>query len=214
VESDYEYIDKLGYRREAIIESPFTFDLKPQTHNYCRKDFGIPEDKFVVTFIGGRLQKEVDENFMEILEELATKGCFVVSIGGFKIPNELVSKYPNLNNNFKDLGFQEDILACVDLVDLYLNPKRQGGGTSAVECMYKGKPALSLRHGDVSMLVDEKFLVEDYEQMIKLVEKCKEDKDLYTEMSNRGKLKADDLMNTKKYFREMYDSIIHSYLFK
>ena len=214
MESDYEYISKLGYEREAIIESPFTFDLKPQTHNYFRKDFGLPEDKFIVTFVGGRLSKEVDEDFIKMLDEIACKGCFVVSIGGFEIPNELASKYPSLNNNFKDLGFQEDILACVDLVDLYLNPKRQGGGTSAVECMYKGKPALSLKCGDVSMLVDENFLVEDYAQMIKLIEKCKDNKDVYREMSEKGKVKAADLMNTKKYFKEMYDDIVHSKLFK
>ena len=46
VESDYEYISKLGYEREAIVESPFTFELKPQKHSYSRKDFGISKDKY------------------------------------------------------------------------------------------------------------------------------------------------------------------------
>lgn len=213
-ESDYSYIAERGYKKEAIIESLFTFAFKEQEHIYHRKDFGIPEDKFIITIVGGRLQQEVDEEFISMLDKVASKGCYVVSIGGFDIPEDLAKGYPTFANNFKDLGFQKDILACVDLVDLYLNPKRQGGGTSAVECMYKGKPAISLKNGDVSMLLGKEGLVDDYDQMIELVDKCKNDKDFYNEMSEKAKLKAADLMDTKKYFKKMYYDIVRSPLFK
>lgn len=213
-EIDYKYIIEKGYKKEAIIECVFTFALKVQEHSYFKKDFGIPENKFIVTVIGGRLQNEVDEEFISMLDKIATKECYIISIGGFKISENLAKKYPNFTSNFKDLGFQTDILACIDLVDLCLNPKRQGGGTSAVECMHKGKPAISLKYGDVSMLLNDEGIVNNYDEMIKLVEKCKSDKLFYVEMSNKAKLKAVDLMDTKKYLKKMYYDIVKNPLFK
>ncbi|OOM75013.1 hypothetical protein CLPUN_34500 [Clostridium puniceum] len=212
--SDYDYISKLGYKKQAIIESPFTFDLKPQKDNYSRKDFGIPENAFVVCVIGARLQREIDEEFIYTLDKIIAKGCFVVIIGKYELPNEFLEKYPNMNNNFKILGFQKDILACIDLVDIYINPNRQGGGTSAVECMYKGKPAISLKHGDVSILIEEELLVRNYEEMTDLVEMCKKNPQFYIQMSNKVKLKAMDLMDTRKYLNQMYDNIVNNTLFE
>jgi UDP-N-acetylglucosamine:LPS N-acetylglucosamine transferase len=214
VESDYEYIAKDRHTRDAIIECPFTFELKPQEHKYSRKEFQIPEDKFVVAVIGARLVQEIDEKFLCILDNLASKNYFIVTVGDYILNEELSKKYLNLKNNFKALGFQNDILACIDLVDIYINPERQGGGTSAVECMFKGKPALSLKYGDVSMLVDKDFLCDTYDNMVSLAVKCKEDKNFYNEMSEKAKIKAADLMDTKKHFVKMYNDIINSNIFR
>ena len=214
VESDYQYIAKQGHSKDDIIECPFTFELKPQEHEYTREKFGIPKDKFVIAIIGARLDREIDEEFLYVLDKLASNEYFILTIGNYNISRDIDEKYLNLKDNFKTLGFQSDILACVDLIDLYINPKRQGGGTSAVECMFKGKPALSLKYGDVSMIVDEQFLCEDYEQIIDLSIRCKENKRFYAEMSEKAKIKAVDLMDTKKYFVEMYYNIINSPIFK
>lgn len=214
LESDYEYIAKEGHTKEAIIECPFTFELKPQEHEYMREELKIPREKFVIAVVGGRLNDEIDDEFLGVLDNLASKDCFVVTIGNFKLSEENRQKYLNLQKNFMELGFQNDILACVKLVDLYINPRRQGGGTSAVECMFKGKPALSLRYGDVSMIVDESFLCESFDEMINLAVRCKEDNDYYKEMSKKAKIKAADMMDTKRYFVNMYNDIIKSPIFK
>jgi UDP-N-acetylglucosamine:LPS N-acetylglucosamine transferase len=214
MESDYEYIAKEGHTKDSIIECPFTFELKPQKHEYTRESFGIPKNKFVIVVIGARLDKEIDEEFLCVLNNLASKDYFVVTIGNYNLSEEMGEKYLNLKDNFKALGFQKDILACVDLIDLYINPKRQGGGTSAVECMFKGKPALSLRYGDVSMIVDEHFLCDNYYEMINLTIKCREDINFYKEMSGKASAKAADMMDTKKYFVKMYNDIINSPTFK
>ncbi|WP_238916539.1 glycosyl transferase family 1 [Clostridium sp. YIM B02555] len=214
LESDYEYIAKEGHTKEAIIECPFTFELKPQEHEYMREELKIPREKFVIAVVGGRLNDEIDDEFLGVLNNLASKDCFVVTIGNFKLSEENRQKYLNLQKNFMELGFQNDILACVELVDLYINPRRQGGGTSAVECMFKGKPALSLRHGDVSIIVDEAFICETYKELIDLAIRCKKDKDFYLEMSREAKARAADMMDTKKYFVNMYNDIINSPIFK
>ncbi|AGF58284.1 hypothetical protein B0P06_003401 [Clostridium saccharoperbutylacetonicum] len=214
LESDYEYIANEGHTKDAIIECPFTFELKPQGHEYMREELKIPREKFVIAVVGGRLNDEIDDEFLGVLDNLASKDCFIVTIGNYKLSEENRKKYLNLQKNFMELGFQNDILACVELVDLYINPRRQGGGTSAVECMFKGKPALSLRHGDVSIIVDEAFICNTYEELIDLATRCKEDKDFYLEMSRKAKARAADMMDTKKYFVNMYNDIVNSPIFK
>lgn len=214
LESDYEYIAKEGHTRDAIIECPFTFQLKPQEHNYTREEFGLPKEKAIIAIIGGRLDREINEEFLRVLDILASQNYFIVTIGGYNFTQEMKDRYFNLKENYKGLGFQSDILACIDLIDIYINPKRQGGGTSAVECMFKGKPALSLKHGDVSMIVDEHFLCDSYDELINLAIKCKEDNDFYMDMSEKAKIKAADMMDTKKYFVKMYNDIISSPTFK
>lgn len=212
-ESDYELIAKEGHPRESIIECPFTFELKPQKENYTREDFNIPKDKFVVGTVGARLPREITEEFIIMLDKLARKNCFIVTIGEYNFSEEILNKYSDLAKNHLCMGFQNDILACVELFDLYVNPKRQGGGTSAVECMFKGKPALSLKVGDVSMLVDEKFLVDSFDEMIDMAEKLRQDNKFYSEMSKRAQVKAADLMDTKTYFIKMYNDVINSPIF-
>lgn len=214
MEEDYKYIEKKGYSKEALIDCPFTYDLKPQKNKYIREQFEIPKEKFIVALIGARLKQEINEDIISVLDKLCDNGFFVVTIGDYDLSNKVRKKYKNLASNYKPLGFQNDVLACVDLVNLYINPKRQGGGSSAVECMIKGKPALSLEYGDVSVLVHKDFLVNDYEAMINLSIKCKENSDFYNEMSGKAKLKAKDLMDTKKYFVKMYNDIMNSPIFR
>lgn len=213
-ENDYNHIISQGHKKEALIESLFTFDLKEQEHQYTRKDFSIPQDKFVIAMVGGRLQKEVDEEFLEVLDKLVLKGAFIVSIGGYTLTERDRSKYPNLKNNFKDLGFQQDILASMELVDLYINPSRFGGGTSAVEAMYKSKPVLSLNHGDVSILVQEEFTSNNYQEMIDVAERYMKDIEFYEAMSMKAKKRATELMNTRKHFKDLYNKIVSNPLFK
>lgn len=188
--------------------------MKPQEHKYTRKMFDIPKDKFVVTIIGARLEREIDEVLLKYLDILTQNGCYILTIGPYDLSNKMKEKYSNLANNFKGLGFQNDILACIDLTDIYVNPRRQGGGGSAVECMYKGRPALSLKYGDVSALVDKEFLEDTYDGIIKKVLMCKENIEYYNMLKKRAKIKAEDLMNSKKYFIQAYNDIINSSIFK
>ncbi|GKX65478.1 glycosyltransferase [Inconstantimicrobium mannanitabidum] len=213
-ENDYNQVISQGNKKEALIESLFTFDLKAQEHEYTRKEFTVPEDKFIIAMIGGRLQREVDEEFLDILDKLALKGAFIVSIGGYNLSERHQLKYINLKDNFKDLGFQEDILACIEQVDLYINPNRIGGGTSAVEAMYKSKPVLALNHGDVSILVEDEFTVDDYDEMLEVADKYINDRNFYDDKSKKAKKRAAELMDTKKHFRNLYNTIESSPLFK
>jgi len=51
------------------------------------------------------------------------------------------------NSSF--VGYCDDILALMELFDLYVNPNRMGGGFSVIEAFEKGVPGVYLPKGDV-----------------------------------------------------------------
>ena len=50
-----------------------------------------------------------------------------------------------------------------------MNPKRNGGGSSVAEAVYKGLPAVTLPVGDVSAAAGESFRVADYGEMAETI---------------------------------------------
>ncbi|APF24554.1 glycosyltransferase family 1 protein [Clostridium butyricum] len=207
------YSENVKYNDKSIISSKFTFDLKKQNNIYSRKEFSIPKDKFVLGVVGGRLESEIDEGFLEVLDYACSNGTFVVFIGGYCLKDCKNNKYINLLNNSKNLGYQGDILGILELIDLYLNPKRLGGGTSGVEALYKKKPVISLNYGDVATVVGKDFLVANFKEMKELILNYKENDEFYIYMSKKSRLISRDLLNTEKYFSELYEKIIKSNLF-
>lgn len=56
-----------------------------------------------------------------------------------------------------------------ECMDLYVNPKRSGGGSSVAESLYKGLPVVTLPVGDVSAAAGESFRVADYGEMAETI---------------------------------------------
>ncbi|WP_294376388.1 glycosyltransferase [uncultured Clostridium sp.] len=207
------YSNSIKYEDKSIINSKFTFDFKKQINTYTRKEFNIPENKFIIGIVGGRLDQEINEEFLNILDCLCNKGLFILFIGGYNLKNKKLKKYNNLLKNSLNLGYQKDVLGILELIDIYLNPKRLGGGTSGLEALYKEKPVVSLNYGDVAAVIGKEFCVNSFYDMKKLVLKYKNDKEFYGVMGKKGLCVAKDLMDTEKYFVQLYNDIIGSDLF-
>ena len=199
-EDDKKWIKKHGFPEDHMIESLFTSAFRTQTHHYTRKELGLPEHQFVVLVVGARLDKEINEACMEVFYRLTENGLFIAFMGVF-------DKYPmygEKNECFKQnsafLGFQDDVLAVNECCDVYLNPKRVGGGTSCAEALYKGLPVVTLNYGDVGLGAGEDFHVSGYEEMVRQIVKYSEDKEYYQMMSEKAKKRAERLTDSKKEF--------------
>ena len=79
--------------------------------------------------------------------------------------------------------FQEDMLAIAELCDIYVNPPRAGGQTSAAEAMYKGLPVVSLNYGDVSICIGKENCVDGLKKIYAAVLKLVKDKNFYSKVS-------------------------------
>jgi hypothetical protein len=195
-------LDILNVDEENVIRTLFTFSFKEQTHTYTRAELGIPEDSFVLQVVGGRLDGEVDDEFLGMLDRVmgVNERLFVVFMGKFETFDMRIQKYENLAPKAIYLGYCEDALAVTECCDIYVNPRRRGGGSSAAEALYKGVPVVTLEYGDVSSAVGEEFWVTDYKAMEDIIVRYSLDKEYYNEMSESGKKRAALLLDSNASF--------------
>lgn len=213
--SDIEHMKKYGFGKENLITSTFTFTFKPQVHHYTREDLGLPEDKFLLVLVGGRLSKEISNEFLDLLLETTnTSNTHLVFVGLFEQFEQLSSQNELFKKNATNLGMQGDVLAVLECCDLYINPRRTGGGTSAVEALFKGVPVLTFRSGDVYLNVGSDFGVDDEDSMIAKIKQYSKDKEYYKKMQFLGKEKADILMDSTKTIEQLIETIVVNPLFK
>lgn len=186
--------------QDQVIESLFTFSFKPQAHSFSRKELDLPAERFIVLLVGYRLDDEIDTEFLELLRRLIDTGIYVVFVGNLHKYQKMIEVYPQFQNNTSLLGLQDDTLAVNECCDLYLNPKRAGGGTSAAEALAKGLPVVTLDYGDVAICAGEDFQVSDYEEMYKKVIKYSTDRKYYNTMSQKAIDRAKILTDSEKEF--------------
>jgi glycosyltransferase involved in cell wall biosynthesis len=212
-ENDVKLLNEFGFSEENVIESVFTFDFKPQQNKFTRSQFNLPENKFLIAVVGARLDEEITDTFIETLLETTNLGVHIVFIGCFTKYNSYGAKHKKLKDNSTYLGFQDDVLAVLELCDLYVNPKRIGGGSSAAEAMFKGLPVVTLKTGDVAVASGSDFWVNSYDEMKQTIEKYVKDKEFYHQMSKKAKQRAEILLSTHEQMKEIVCKIENNKFF-
>ena len=158
--------------------------------------------------VGARLDYEVDDCFVqEILLPLMEQGIFFVFMGVFDKYEAVVEKYPTLKEQSVFAGFIKDVLAVNELCDIYINPKRNGGGTSVIEAMVKGLPPVALNEGEVSLGAGEDFCLQDYSEMVQRALILKDDEEYYRAMSQKARERAAVMLDGASAFWETFQRI-------
>lgn len=186
-----------GYKLSSIIESLFTFELVEQTTKLTRVGLGLPEDKFLLVVVGIRLDGEVTQSFMDMLAETYTQGAHVVFAGEFEKYERYCDTDPKFKAHSTFVGYQEDILALMELCDLYVNPPRVGGGFSVVEAFYKGVPGVTLNYGDVAASAGVDFCVDNLNEMKDMILHYMDDTAFYRTMSEKAIARSTELFDSK-----------------
>lgn len=196
--------------KDNILSTTFTFSYKPQTNNYTRSDFSLPENKFIIIMVGGRLTEEITYDFLNELSEIFNYNTYIIFVGKFDTYESMIEKDSLLKENSSFLGFQDDTLAVCELADLYVNPPRTGGGSSIAEALSKGKPAVTLDFGDCSFSAGENFCVKNIEEMKNTIIKYATDSEFYKTMSKKALERNKILTNTKKALENIITSAENS----
>ncbi|AWK89760.1 glycosyltransferase [Azospirillum thermophilum] len=132
-----------------------------------RAGFGIADDAFACIVVSNRLDSEVSPDFLALLERLldAVPRAELLFAGvAESLPGRLARSRHAARLRW--LGYVERMDALMGVCDLYLNPRRTGGGASAAQALAAGIPALSLPGGDVASVVGPAFLPEDAEALL------------------------------------------------
>lgn len=119
----------------------------------------------MLAFVGNRLDKDVDPIFWGMMERVLKmeQRTALVFIGD-AVPERLIEESHFKERVYK-IGYQQDLMAAYACVDLYVNPRRAGGGFSAEMALMAGVPVVTLPGCDVALRVGEEFTVSDEGQM-------------------------------------------------
>ncbi len=144
---------------------PGAYDQRKKHSDLTREELGLPEGKPVFIVVGNRLNLEITDEFLHMVNEICMRGGFFFFLGEYGGYAELEGIWPEIAKNSINHKYQSDIMAVYEHCDVYVNPKRQGGGTSAVYAMQAGVPVLSLPYGDVSFTAEQFPELADYDAM-------------------------------------------------
>lgn len=202
---DETLLKHMNKTKENVIEGRFTLTLEAQKYSFTREQLDIPEKAFIMTIVGTRLTDEVTEEFIKVLHPAFEQNALLFIIGNMSTYEEYCKKDRLFGDHAIYLGIQDDLLAWMELCNLYVNPKRIGGGISAMNAMYKGCPVVTINNGDVATNVGMDFWVETYEEMSEKILKYMNDKEYFNEMSNKALIQAEKVMDSNTAFTEIID---------
>ena len=212
-EQDINNVKQFGFSKKNLIQSRFTSSFKKQTTNLTRTQLNLPEDKFILALIGGRLTYEATPEFLDAILTTVEFNTHIVFIGQYNNYDEITKTHSLLKENSTNLGHQSDVLAVLECCDLYLNPPRTGGGTSAVEALSKGVPVISYKSGDVYLSVGDTFGVDSQEEYIDKIKQYATDKAFYEQQSKKAVERTKILTDTNKELNDLLNTLQSHELF-
>lgn len=193
-------IEYLDYKSQIEYFYNLRMPIRNSSRQYSKEDFGFKKDDFLIAIVGNRLDEEICEDFEKLLFRILEikNNIKLVFIGEY-------SQYINVFNE-QDitkrtvfLPYQEDLLAVMNIMDIYLNPIRKGGGISATYALFQGVPVLTLRNGDVALYVDNNEICDDLNEMYNEVKELLESKEKYHKWSEKVRIRQEDINNSLVY---------------
>lgn len=154
-------LDELYREPFARRFRPFTLGFAiPPTNPETAGDFGLTGASFVFAIVGTRLDTEVDESFLALVDDIldTRAGSVAVFAGGVESLPQWIPRCRNAER-MRVLGHVNDIRAFYRRTGAFLNPPRQGGGGSAGFALAEGVPVVTFGAGDVGGVVGQDFHV-------------------------------------------------------
>ncbi|WP_026658294.1 hypothetical protein [Butyrivibrio sp. AC2005] len=186
------YVKAQGQESIFFHMTGFGYTEEKKEDEYSKKAFGIPEDTFTLGIIGNRIQREVTEEFRNVMTSIAEQNdkAYFVFIGDFEQELPEILEKRSLR-----LGYRKDFLSVLKIIDLFINPKRSGGAGGATRAMRAGIPVTTLPDSDVAGFAGEDFICKDYNEMIADTLHYITDKEYYKQQSDKAKAKFGTLFS-------------------
>ena len=175
----------LGETGQKPLQYDLRLPLTPSMKTYHRKDFNIDDKDFVITVVGNRLDIEVNNEFKQLLRKILkiSSRISIAFVGIFESYPSFVNEDEIFSTRTKFLGYQEDLIGVLGIMDLFLNPPRQGGGGGAVYSLYNGVPVVTLNYCDVANSLEPEDTCNSIQEMFELIQKYFYDKEFYQKQS-------------------------------
>jgi glycosyltransferase involved in cell wall biosynthesis len=191
-ESELSMLQAEGISERFLFHQHPGFEPPKQTTTLTRQALGLPSDAFIFVVVGMRLDADVKDDFLDMLENLVeVPGAHIAFAGNFSHYAQVVAEgRQKLAGRTTFLGFQDDMMSVYSLCDVYLNPKRTGGGSAIVYAMATGLPPLSCPVGDGYEAARNLPLIADYNEMVRVAKLLVFDRQKYEEYQAMAKAEA------------------------
>lgn len=140
-----------NYRQ--IQACPFPQD--PPLTRRRRAELGLREDEVVLVTVGNRLGVDMDQPFVDGTAQLVAANPNVrwLMVGGLQ--EFWIDAFGQvLGDQFRHIPYEKDLAGLLSLTDIFVNPFRPGGGTSAITAVSAGAQVMTRADvGDVGAFV-------------------------------------------------------------
>ena len=157
-----EMIRHYAFNKPAVsipraVDIPFFSDFSPAVD--LRKQWGVPENAFVVLFLGNFTKQKRPDRFIEIIEKVRLHHPQIhgLMVGDGPLRNEIINscKTLGLEQNFTFTGYQQDVRPFISMCDiLMLTSDTEGLPGVVLEAAAMKKFALSPNVGGVAEFIE------------------------------------------------------------
>lgn len=147
--------DQYGHT-DFMMESMLVTPQGKASAPLLRSTFGLDEEALVFVVAGTRLQSEVTTEFARTCEQLLSQLPHAVILFAGTRQLDLATKFnPSLiaERRVVNVGFRQDFPELCAMCNVFLNPPRQGGGTSAQTAIINGLAVVTLNQGHISAIM-------------------------------------------------------------
>lgn len=206
--SDAERLSRLEAYQQTI-ETVVNYQLPEEAGNpYKREDFSLSDSNFVFGIMGNRLDIEIGDSFINLIEQLLLKtNAHFLIIGKTNMPERILNKVSQPERVHVTGPLKKGYLA-LQLFDVYLNPYRKGGGRSSFEALISEIPVITFPYGDVYHTCGREFAVQDEAAYLETAVRYQTDKDYLEKQKLCGKKRAETLSNIAETQKEVLDKIL------
>ena len=130
--------------RNKIYMFKYGLEFKKPKKKLNREIYGVNEDNFIMITVGNRLDAEMDKEFIDYITKFIMDNTDVkwFIVGGRNIPY-IQEKFSHLlKDKIIKIKYEDDLPALYRICDVYINPRRKGGGISIAMAMKEGLPVV------------------------------------------------------------------------
>jgi glycosyltransferase involved in cell wall biosynthesis len=149
-----------GIGREAkyLVINPGIQAIDKLEKSVCIKNFNIPEDKFIVTFVGRLTKIKRIDRLVEVIKKSKIESeqiYFIVAGGGIE-EKYLIDQVEKFKLPVKYLGWVSNLAEIISVSNIFiLTSDNEGTPISLIQGLVAGIPAISTNVGSVSDIIDD-----------------------------------------------------------
>ncbi|MGB3726672.1 MAG: hypothetical protein WA981_12955, partial [Glaciecola sp.] len=209
-ETHQRLAEEYKHTDDFLLESMLVTPEGKETGVVNKQDYGIANESFVYLVVGMRLHLEMCDEFIALCERLiAHSSDIVIAFAGTRLLqlNTFFSEELIASSRVVQLGFQ-DLPKVSSMADVYLNPLRNGGGTSSQTAILNGLPIVTRDYGHISAVVPEGLRHSTWESYFTFAIALKNDSALYENWQTQLETYFLEHLNTEQQVAKIYHKLV------